>query len=152
MSRDLSRLAEFKEREGVKKGLYPPEWIEVARQIKELAGWSCERCGVAHGNVPNVLTVHHLDGNKRNLERWNLAALCQRCHLRVQSRVDWYQDLLDGVHSRWLAVHIVMYNEWAEKKNRLKLTLRQIVDRSYENEWVEQTVIDGKEWDWGVND
>ncbi|GAH88897.1 unnamed protein product, partial [marine sediment metagenome] len=29
-----------------------------------------------------MLTVHHLDGNKANCEDWNLAALCQRCHLR----------------------------------------------------------------------
>jgi hypothetical protein len=28
-----------------------------------------------------VLTVHHLDGDKRNCRWWNLAALCQRCHL-----------------------------------------------------------------------
>jgi 5-methylcytosine-specific restriction endonuclease McrA len=34
-----------------------------------------------------VLTVHHLDGSKANCRWWNLAALCQRCHLQIQGRV-----------------------------------------------------------------
>lgn len=29
-----------------------------------------------------VLTVAHLDHNKKNNRFWNLAALCQRCHLK----------------------------------------------------------------------
>ena len=33
------------------------------------------------------VTVHHLDGNKSNCADWNLAALCQRCHLKIQGRV-----------------------------------------------------------------
>jgi hypothetical protein len=34
-----------------------------------------------------VLTVHHLDGDKANCRWWNLAALCQRCHLTIQGKV-----------------------------------------------------------------
>lgn len=34
-----------------------------------------------------VLTVHHLDEDKMNCRWWNLAALCQRCHLRMQRGV-----------------------------------------------------------------
>lgn len=33
-------------------------------------------------------TVHHFDGNKANVAWWNLLALCQRCHLKTQARVD----------------------------------------------------------------
>lgn len=47
-----------------------------------------------------VLTVHHLNGVKGDLRWWNLAALCQRCHLTVQGRV-----VMDRVwpweHSDW---------------------------------------------------
>jgi hypothetical protein len=50
-----------------------------------------------------ILTVHHLrlgDDAKRDLRWWNLAALCQRCHLQVQGKV-----LLERVwpweHSEW---------------------------------------------------
>ena len=34
-----------------------------------------------------ILTVHHLDEDKANCRWWNLVALCQRCHLRMQKRV-----------------------------------------------------------------
>src|SRR5262245_38935432 len=67
---------------------YPDNWPEIAYCIKAGAGWKCERClhsnDVASGHV---LTVHHLDGNKANCEDWNLAALCQRCHLTIQGRI-----------------------------------------------------------------
>lgn len=68
-------------------GKYPPDWKAIAERIKSKNGWRCERCWVAHGPIPNVLTVHHLDGDKSNCADWNLAALCQRCHLSVQGRV-----------------------------------------------------------------
>ncbi len=35
-----------------------------------------------------ILTVHHLDGDKSNCEWWNLLALCQRCHLQIQTRLN----------------------------------------------------------------
>lgn len=31
------------------KHQYPDNWDEIARSIKERAGWACERCGVEHG-------------------------------------------------------------------------------------------------------
>ena len=34
-----------------------------------------------------ILTVHHLDEDKANCRWWNLVALCQRCHLRMQHGV-----------------------------------------------------------------
>ncbi len=34
-----------------------------------------------------VLTVHHLTGDKADCRWWNLAALCQRCHLTIQGKV-----------------------------------------------------------------
>lgn len=47
-----------------------------------------------------VLTVHHLNGIKHDCRWWNLAALCQRCHLSVQTRVvmdrPWVRE-----HSEW---------------------------------------------------
>lgn len=57
-----------------------------------------------------ILTVHHLDGNKANCRWWNLLALCQRCHLQVQGRVnpaqpyvlehsDWFKPFVAGFYS-----------------------------------------------------
>lgn len=34
-----------------------------------------------------ILTVHHINGVKADCRWWNLAALCQRCHLTIQGRV-----------------------------------------------------------------
>jgi len=103
---------------------YPPEWPEVAEQVKQDNDWQCERCGHDHeAEPPWVLTVHHLDENKQNLEDWNLAALCQRCHLQVQNKVDWYRDTLTGVHTEWMAEHVRQYNEWARERDKPTLTL-----------------------------
>jgi 5-methylcytosine-specific restriction endonuclease McrA len=67
---------------------YPPDWKEIAARIKAKTGDKCERCGHANElTTGHLLTVHHLDGDKANCAEWNLAALCQRCHLTIQGRV-----------------------------------------------------------------
>jgi hypothetical protein len=51
-----------------------------------------------------ILTVHHLNGVKWDCRWWNLAALCQRCHLAIQAKV-----LMERVcpleHSEWFKPH-----------------------------------------------
>ena len=91
---------------------YPPNWPEISKAIKKKNNYRCERCGhpndVASGHV---LTVHHLDGIKSNCEEWNLAALCQRCHLRVQARVKmnqlYFAEILNV--SAWFKPHLDGY-------------------------------------------
>jgi hypothetical protein len=91
---------------------YPEDWKEIATRIKCDANWKCERC--KHTNdreTGHVLTVHHLDGNKHNCADWNLAALCQRCHLAIQGRVKmdqlFFEDILDV--SEWFKPHLRGY-------------------------------------------
>ena len=98
---------------------YPKNWKYIAATIKGNAGWKCERCHVAHGPVPNVLTVHHLDGDKANCEDWNLAALCQRCHLAIQGRVKMDQLFFLEVLpvSGWFKPH---YEGFLKSKNTRK--------------------------------
>ena len=94
------------------KGEYPPEWTKEFRSsLRAEFENKCERCGHEHDSEHGYsLTVHHLDNNKSNLERWNLAVLCQRCHLHVQGKVflpqfymfehsDWFKPHLDGFYS-----------------------------------------------------
>lgn len=87
-------------------GDYPENWKAISKRIKDNAGWKCERCGHPH-DVENhyVLTVHHLDVSKDNCADWNLAALCQRCHLSVQGRVDFTQQYMLE-HSEWMIPHV----------------------------------------------
>jgi hypothetical protein len=47
-----------------------------------------------------ILTVHHLDGNKTNCRWWNLCALCQRCHLAIQGKVQ-LARIYPWEHSDW---------------------------------------------------
>lgn len=69
-------------------GQYPDDWKAIAKQVKDEAGWVCVRCKHPHDpKAGYCLTVHHLDNNKSNIRHWNLAALCQRCHLHIQSKV-----------------------------------------------------------------
>ena len=109
---------------------YPTNWPEIATAVKDAANQRCARClhpaegawklrkgengigapcdmGCRHepDGKQRVLTVHHLDVNKANIAWWNLAPLCQACHLSVQARVDWHQYyMLD--HSSWMKPYV----------------------------------------------
>ena len=66
----------------------------------------CERCSHIHDPKSGyTLTVHHLDNNKSNCEKWNLAVLCQRCHLHIQGKVIMCQDYMFE-HSDWMKPHV----------------------------------------------
>lgn len=47
-----------------------------------------------------ILTVHHLNGDKADCRWWNLASLCQRCHLRIQRTVV-MPRVFPWEHSEW---------------------------------------------------
>lgn len=65
---------------------YPKDWDDIATYIKVLAKRHCEHCGhVDNLATRHTLTTHHLDMVKSNCLYTNLVALCQRCHLYVQS-------------------------------------------------------------------
>lgn len=73
----------------MKRELYPDNWEEIANQVKEEAGWKCQRCWAPHtqGHPARTLTVHHKDRNPANCKKENLIALCARCHLQEEHRL-----------------------------------------------------------------
>ena len=93
---------------------YHPKWTLISLLIRfKRAKGKCEWCGAKH-KEPHpitrskvVLTTAHLDHDKNNNRFWNLAALCQRCHLR--------HDLPQHIENRKYG------RNW--KKNQLKLDL-----------------------------
>ncbi len=92
-------------------GEYPPCWPLLSEGVKAESGYRCERCGHPHDpGAGYALTVHHLDNDKSNCARWNLAALCQRCHLAVQGKVFLPQFYMFE-HSAWFIPHVVGYYE-----------------------------------------
>jgi len=66
---------------------YPKEWKKISKAVIEKANNCCKLCPSAnykpHWKTGSkvVLTVHHIDGNINNNSKYNLIALCQRCHL-----------------------------------------------------------------------
>jgi hypothetical protein len=58
-----------------------------------------------------ILTVHHLDGDKLNCRWWNLAALCQVCHLQIQGRVR-MERVWPWEHSEWFRRYVAGFYAW----------------------------------------
>lgn len=90
-------------------GEYPPNWSEIATFVKDVAGWCCVRCGHEHDpKTGYTLTVHHLDMDPSNCAWWNIPALCQRCHLSIQSRVIMHRQWFLP-HSEWFKPYVAGY-------------------------------------------
>lgn len=90
-------------------GDYPPNWKAVATAVKDAAAWRCVRCEHPHDPPAGYcLTVHHLDLDPSNCRWWNLAPLCQRCHLQIQAKV-----VMERVwmfeHSAWFRPYVAGY-------------------------------------------
>lgn len=139
------------------RGEYPRNWRRIVRRVAELHGHRCERCGHPSPAIAakllgrpdawcdekcrhkwdgkqRVLTVHHLDGDKSNCHLWNLAYLCQVCHLVVQGRLVWDQGWMfaPGVSpemamdadsrfwSGWIDWHWRRYQRWRDRRARLR--------------------------------
>jgi len=72
--------------------LYPKNWDELAKLLKESVGWRCQgspaypECRAQHGHPHPVtgsmvvLTVAHLDHDPKHNDYDNLRVWCQRCH------------------------------------------------------------------------
>lgn len=96
----------------IHQGEYPADWPAIALAIKDEAGWRCVRCQRDHApRAGYCLTVHHLNGNKSDCRWWNCPALCQRCHLHIQAKVDparpWIFD-----HSTWFLPYAAGLYAW----------------------------------------
>lgn len=62
-----------------------------------------------------VLTVHHLrlgEEAKRDLRWWNLAALCQRCHLSIQGKVQ-MERVWPWPHTDWFRPYAAGWYAWS---------------------------------------
>jgi len=59
-----------------------------------------------------ILTVHHLDMDKANCRWWNLAALCQRCHLQIQGKVQ-MERVWVWEHSDWFKPYVAGFYAWS---------------------------------------
>lgn len=89
--------------------VYPENWKEISRAVKDAAGWQCIRCAAPHDPANGYcLTTHHADLSPANCEWWNLLALCQRCHLHIQGKVILERPFMFE-HSRWFRPYVAGY-------------------------------------------
>lgn len=96
-------------RKSVANSEYTSDWHEIAADVKKAAGWRCIRCGHRHEIESGyVLTVHHMDMDPSNNKWWNLLALCQRCHLTIQAKVDIHRMYMFE-HSEWFKPYVAGY-------------------------------------------
>lgn len=105
----------------------PKERKALHNAVRAEAGDRCIRCGHVHEvETGYVLTVHHFDGNTANNDWWNLMALCQRCHLKVQGRVNpsipYFLE-----HSEWAKPYVAGF--YAQKYLGLTLTREETMAR-----------------------
>lgn len=71
-----------------------------------------------------ILTVHHLNGVKHDLRWWNLAALCQRCHLTIQAKVHMHREW-NREHTEWFKPHAAGF--YAAEILGLDMTREQVL-------------------------
>ena len=114
---------------------YHPKWSLIRLLILKRAEHKCEECGVQNYSVgfrdkngyftdvnnekeffekyadekrtKIILTIAHLNHDKKVNRFWNLKALCQRCHLRL----DIHQHIANRKYGR----------DWKRNQNTLEL-------------------------------
>lgn len=80
----------------------------------DVPGYSSTRDRLEGADVEalwRILTVHHLNNVKADCRWWNLAALCQRCHLTIQGCVvmtrKWPWE-----HTEWFRPYVAGFYAW----------------------------------------
>jgi hypothetical protein len=73
-----------------------------------------------------ILTVHHLNENKADCRWWNLASLCQRCHLTIQGKVKMDRPY-EKPHTKWFLPYVAGF--YAAKYLSEDITRDEAMDR-----------------------
>ncbi len=123
-------------------GEYPSDWATIAERVKQDAGWRCVRCGHPHDIARRrVLTIHHLNLRKDDSAWFNLAPLCQACHLSIQGRVvldrpwifehsEWFRPYVAGHYARkYLGVDLSREEVETRMDELLALESRAVIGR-----------------------
>lgn len=95
---------------------YPDNWADIAAVIKDLAKWRCVRCNTKH-RPKRYLTVHHLIPAKQIpwlTVWWNLPAMCQSCHLKVENKIKMFQPWMFE-HSEWFKPYVAGFYAWCNE-------------------------------------
>lgn len=64
----------------VQLNVYPKNWEEIARCLKEKYNYICQECHRNFSDCKHLLHVHHKNGLKNDCIESNLEVLCRDCH------------------------------------------------------------------------
>ena len=65
--------------------VYPKNWDDISRRLKEKYGYICQECRRKFSNCKCLLHVHHKNGLKWDCRESNLEVLCRDCHQKKHS-------------------------------------------------------------------
>ena len=60
---------------------YAPNHQDVAHKYKKILKYKCQKCEVDCSEQPNLLHMHHINGNGTDNKRANLNFICVACHM-----------------------------------------------------------------------
>ncbi len=70
---------------------YGPEFNKKLKlKIRRRDNFTCQECGYTEKQLGYILSVHHIDYDKKNNKEENLISLCKNCHGQTNfNREDW---------------------------------------------------------------
>jgi hypothetical protein len=77
---------------------YPLEFTEELKQlIRKRDNYECQNCGMTEEKhlivIGRVLTIHHIDYDKKNCNEENLITLCDSCNVRANYNRNYWIEL-----------------------------------------------------------
>jgi len=77
---------------------YPDEFsAELKEQIRKRDNHICQNCGMTEEEhlivIGQILSVHHIDYDKKNCNKKNLITVCMSCNIRANYNRNYWQDI-----------------------------------------------------------
>lgn len=84
---------------GISKEPYPFDFDKELKEIiKKRDGYQCQLCDISQNGIE--LSIHHIDYNKKNLNKANLITLCKACNAKVNfNRNYWKNYFTDSIEN-----------------------------------------------------
>lgn len=74
---------------------------ELKEQIRKRDNYTCQLCGIAEEEhiiiQGKVLSIHHIDYDKQNLDKDNLLTLCNQCNVRVNYNRKFWEEYFQKI-------------------------------------------------------
>ncbi len=70
--------------------IYPEDWNEISKRLKERRNYICEECERDCSNTGDELHCHHINRLKHDNSSFNLKVLCRECHQKEHPHMRQY--------------------------------------------------------------